>query len=128
MIEKSTEVKTILVVEDDVALNKAIVLKLNKRGYTIATTFNAEDAFKVLEENNSVVLIWLDILLPGMNGLNFLELMRKNPLYKDKKVIVVSVSGGDDSKKRALELGAVDYLVKSAYDLDTLVSKVVSYI
>ena len=128
MPETASEIKTILVVEDDKALNKAIVLKLNKHGFNVITVFNAETALKALEENASIVLIWLDVLLPGMNGFNFLELIRKNPKYNDKKVVVVSVSGGEDSRQKALKLGAVDYIDKSAYDLDTLVSKVTSLI
>lgn len=128
MPETASDVKTILVVEDDKALNKAIVLKLNKHGFNVITMFNAETALKALEENRSIVLIWLDVLLPGMNGFNFLQLIRQNPKYNNKKVVVVSVSGGEESREKALKFGAVDYIDKSAYDLDTLVSKVTSLI
>ena len=64
--------KTILVVEDDKALNQAVVLKLKRKGYNPVSVFTAEDAMKVLEEGaDKIDFIWLDILLPGMSGLDF---------------------------------------------------------
>ena len=73
-------------------------------------------------------MIWLDLLLPGMNGIEFLAEIRKDPVLKDKKVVICSVSGRQESKSIAHELGVADYLVKSDYALNDLVSKVVSYI
>ena len=62
-----------------------------------------------------------------MNGIEFLAEVRKNPDYKDIKVVICSVSGREESKVIARELGVSDYLVKSDYELDTLAEKVLSY-
>lgn len=125
---ESADSKTILLLEDDQALNRAITLKLEHDGHRVISTMRAEEAFSVLTtEHPAVDIIWLDLLLPGMNGLEFLAELRKNPEYKDIKVVICSVSGREESKSIARELGAVDYLVKSDYDLNTLEEKVLNY-
>lgn len=127
----SSEVKkkVILVVEDDKALNQAVVFKLNRMGYDFISALNAEDALRELKKRHDEIdFIWLDILLPGMNGLEFLKLIRENDDLKDKKVAIVSVSGGYDNEEEAKKMGVVDYIVKSDYDLDNIIDRVSRYI
>lgn len=119
--------KTILLIEDDKALNRAATFKLKQSGYAVISTLRAEDGFKALEENPQIDIIWLDLLLPGMNGIEFLKELRKKPEFKDKKVVICSVSGRGNAEGLTREMGVVDYLVKSDYDLNTLVDKVMSY-
>lgn len=127
MTEKNKP-KTILLLEDDTALNRAIMLKLEQKGHRVISTMRAEDALEVLNsEHPNIDVVWLDLLLPGMNGIEFLAEIRKNPDYKDIKVVICSVSGREESKAIARELGVSDYLVKSDYQLETLVEKVLSY-
>ena len=121
--------KTILLLEDDKALNRAVVLMLEKKGHRVISTMRAEEALEVLDSSHPPIdIIWLDLLLPGMNGIEFLSEIRKKPESKDIKVVICSVSGREESKGVARELGVVDYLVKSDYDLNTIVDKVLSYI
>ena len=120
--------KTILLLEDDTALNRAIMLKLEQKGHRVISTMRAEEALEVLNsEHPAIDVVWLDLLLPGMNGIEFLAEVRKNSDYKDLKVVICSVSGREESKAIARELGVSDYLVKSDYQLDTLVGKVLDY-
>ncbi len=120
--------KTVLLLEDDNALNRAIVLKLGQKGHRVISTMRAEEALDVLNvEHPAVDVVWLDLLLPGMNGIEFLAEVRKKPEYKDLKVVICSVSGREESKSIARELGVSDYLVKSDYELEALVEKVLSY-
>lgn len=125
---KSADSKTILLLEDDSALNRAITLKLEQKGHQVISTMRAEEALEVLNsEHPPIDIIWLDLLLPGMNGVEFLSEIRKNPEYKDIKVVICSVSGREESKGIARELGVLDYLVKSDYELDALTEKVLTY-
>lgn len=121
------EAKVVLLVEDDKALNRAVSFKLKQEGHTVVSTERAEDAFKALKDNPKIDIIWLDLLLPGMNGISFLRELRKQPEFKDKRVVICSVSGQSDDKKLWEELGAIDYLIKSDYDISELVNKVISY-
>ncbi len=123
----SKESKTILLVEDDKALNHAVTFKLKQEGHRVISTERAEDALQALKDNPQIDIIWLDFLLPGMNGIEFLKELRKQPEFKDKKVVICSVSGRSDDKDLWRALGAVDYLVKSDYDISELVNKVISY-
>ena len=121
------ETKTVLLVEDDIALNHAVTFKLGKKGIPVIATTCAEDAFKALKENPQIDIIWLDFLLPGMNGIEFLKELRSIPEFKDKKVVICSVSGRSEDQDLWKALGAVDYLVKSDYEINALVDKVISY-
>ncbi|MBI5400882.1 MAG: response regulator [Candidatus Yonathbacteria bacterium] len=120
--------KTILLVEDDVALNRAVVFKLEQKGHRVVSVFRAEEALEKLQsEHGNIDVVWLDLLLPGMNGIEFLAEIHKREDYKNLKVVICSVSGREESKGIARGLGAVDYLVKSDYEIDALVEKVLSY-
>ncbi len=119
--------KIILLVEDDKALNRAVRFKLEQRGYTVITTIRGEDALLELKKDPHIDVVWLDLLLPGMNGIEFLEELRKNEETKDLKVVICSVTQKEDSYEAGKKLGISDYLVKSDYDLETLINKVTSY-
>jgi DNA-binding response OmpR family regulator len=120
---------TILVVEDDPNLNHAITIKLEKKGVKVLSAMNAEDALKLLAKAETKVdFIWLDLLLPGMNGLEFLKKIKSDDSLKKHPVAVVSVSGGPETQERAKELGAVDYLVKSEFKLDDLTDRIIAKI
>lgn len=121
--------KVILLVEDDKALNRAAAFKIEQQGHKVISVFRAEEALEVLKDSHSEIdIIWLDLLLPGMSGMEFLSEMRKHDDYKGIKVVICSVSGRDESRSIARELGVVDYLVKSDYELATLIDKIMSYI
>ena len=127
-MENNSSGKTILLVEADKALNRAVTFKLQQKGHTVISTLSSEEAFEALRSKPDIDLIWLDILLPGMNGIDFLTELRTRPDGKNKKVVICSVSGGAESKEVAMNLGVVDYLVKSDYDLNNLVETVVGYV
>lgn len=128
-MEQNTKPKTILLVEDDAALNRAVVFKLEQKGHRVISTLRAEEALEALQsEHANIDIIWLDLLLPGMNGIEFLAEIRKHEDYKNLKVVICSVSGREESKGLARELGVADYLVKSDYEIDALVDKVLNYI
>lgn len=125
----TTGKKVILLVEDDKALNRAVVFKLEQLGHKVFSTMRAEDALDVLKDHfTEIDIIWLDILLPGMNGIEFLAEIRKHEEFKDLKVVICSVSGREESRDIAHGLGVMDYLVKSDYELTALIEKVLSYI
>jgi two-component system, OmpR family, phosphate regulon response regulator PhoB len=115
--------KTILIVEDNESLRKIIQLKLKEAHYDAVLAKDAEEAFKNLEDSLPDI-VWLDIYLPGMNGLDFLNKLRTDSKTKNLKVVVVSVSGSDKKKAVAEKLGVSDYLVKSNYKIEEIVERI----
>ena len=115
--------KKILVVEDKKPLSEAIKFKLERQGMTALISNSAEEAMDILKKE-SVDLIWLDLKLPKINGIEFLKIIRDNPDWKDKKVIIVSASGSDEMKERAKAMGILDYIVKNEMKLDDIIKNV----
>ncbi len=117
--------KTILVIEDEDALQEAIRRKLSVAGYNVLYAGTAERGLEILEHGVPYPdLIWLDLLLPGMGGFQLLELMRTNPSFKDIPVMVASVSASPEKIQRAFRLNIVEYIVKSEHRLEDIVKKV----
>ncbi|MBI2451181.1 MAG: response regulator [Parcubacteria group bacterium] len=116
-------VKTILVVEDEKALNSIIVERLKEKGFKTFSAFTAEEAMNSLK-TEKIDLIWLDLRLPKMSGFDFLKKLRGEPELKDKKVVVVSVSGTFDTKDEVKKLSVLEYFVKSEWKLDNLINEV----
>lgn len=114
---------TILIIEDEAALQEAARLKLKKEGVEAIVAGSGEDGLKILESQKPD-LVWLDILLPGMNGLEFLRRVRENPKTKDLPVLILSVSSGQEKVKQAFAMNVIDYLVKSEYTIENVVKKV----
>ncbi len=115
----------ILVIEDEKSLAEAIKLKLSNKGFEVLTATLAEEGLEILKNNDDVNLIWLDLRLPKMNGMDFLKILRENSQFKNTKVVIVSVSGDDEIKEKAHILGVSDYLVKSEFKLDDIIERVI---
>ena len=114
--------KSILVVEDEQALQEALKLKLTKEGIEVLTASTGEEAIEILKTRRPT-LVSLDILLSRMNGLEVLRNIRENPKTYDLPVVVVSVSGGQEKIKQAFSMNIVDYLIKSEYKIEDIVNK-----
>jgi CheY-like chemotaxis protein len=121
-ISKASQ-KTVLVLEDEPALQEAIKLKLQQSGVHVLTASNGEDALEILKQTKPN-LAWFDILLPGMNGLEVLRQVRGDERLKNLPVVMVSVSGGPEKIKQAFGLNVVDYIIKSEYPIDDIIRKI----
>ena len=115
--------KTILVIEDELYLSEAIKFKLDGRGFKTIIAGTAEEGLEFLL-SKEIHLIWLDLRLPKMDGIKFLEKIRNNEKLKDKKVVVVSVSADVEKQERAKELGVLDYILKSDLQLEEIIDKI----
>jgi DNA-binding response OmpR family regulator len=111
----------ILIAEDEKALAHALELKLSREGYEIKTALNGEEALKILASETFDLLI-LDLIMPKIDGYGVLiELKKRNiPL----KIIVASNLSQPEDIKKARELGADDYIIKSNVQLSEIVKKV----
>ena len=118
-----TAKKIILIVEDDEVLLRALYLLFHKSGNTIASATYGDEALKMtLRIKPDIVL--LDLLLPVMNGFDYLKDIRSNPDFKNLPIIVLSNLGDQENIAKAKGLGATDYYIKADTDLSTLYDKV----
>lgn len=117
----------ILIVEDEEFLIKALEDNFQAEGFTVVTARNGEEAMKQLAKEKPD-LVLLDLLLPKKDGFSVLHDMKANPEFSLIPVIVLSNLGGDEQIKRALEMGADDYFVKSQHPIEEVVDKVREYV
>ena len=113
----------ILVVEDDEFLREVICQKLAKEGFGVSAAIDAIGAFEIIKKEPPR-LILLDLILPGMDGFEFLGQLKKENSTKDIPVITLSNLGQKEDKDRAISLGAADYLVKANFAPAEIVQKV----
>lgn len=100
--------KRILVIEDDTSISEMIQSYLTQEGYHIVCAFDGEEALKKFKET-PVDLIILDIMLPRLDGMEFLKKAREQSTLP---VLIVSAKDTDVDKALGLGFGADDYLAK----------------
>ncbi len=111
----------VLLVEDERALARALGLKLANSGFEVDAVGSGADALEYLQ-NNKPDLILLDIVMPEMDGFGVLEKLKE--LGNTIPVIITSNLGQDEDMKRAAELGAASYIVKSHSSLSAIIDTV----
>jgi len=102
------EAKTVYVIDDDSALSAAYSLALSNLGYTVRAASDGVEGVALLK-NGLPAAILLDILMPNLDGYNFLKQLRADPAAKDVKVIVVS---NFEAPLGIEKLGVAKYLSK----------------
>lgn len=115
--------KKILIVEDDSFLQGLASTKLEKDGFKVSAASNGDEANKILS-TDMPDLVLLDLILPGIDGFGILKGIRENPNTAKLPVIVFSNLSEDADVKRAKDLGATDYMVKSNFTLDELSERI----
>ena len=115
--------KKILIIEDEPQLQQMYKQKLSDEGYQVLVTPSGADGLSLAKDKSPSVIL-LDIILPNthMNGFDVLEQLKANPIHKAIPVIVLT--NLDTEQKTALDIGAVDYVVKTNISLDEVVLKI----
>jgi two-component system alkaline phosphatase synthesis response regulator PhoP len=101
----------ILVVDDEKDLLELVEYNLGKEGYKVLTAENGIDALKAAKKEYPSLIV-LDIMLPGMQGLEVLRELKKRPESQNIPVILLTAKGEELDKVLGLELGADDYVTK----------------
>ena len=102
----------ILLVEDEPDLLQTLSFNFENEGYKVSKASNGEKALKLLEENNSIALVVLDLMLPDISGLDICRHIRSSDNLKDILVIMVTAKGEEVDRVVGFEIGADDYVVK----------------
>ncbi len=107
----------VLIVDDNVKSCRPLVRLLQVVGHQAFFVHDGRTALAMLDRVRPDMIL-LDIMMPGMDGLEVLRTIRQHPLHKDLPVVVYSARDDHETIDQALSSGAQDYLVKSRDDFD----------
>lgn len=102
----------ILIVEDEKVLNDAYSLILKKEGHDVMTAFNGKEALQAAKKQEPDIIL-LDILMPEMNGIEFLREFKLKEKHPQTAVVILSNLDMDKEIEEAYKLGAYKYILKA---------------
>ena len=118
----SSKKKRILVVDDEKDIVDLVAYNLEKEGYDVLTAGDGEKALAVIK-SGKLDLVVLDLMLPGIKGLDICRIIRRHPETEWLPVIMVTAKGEDLDKVVGLEMGADDYITKP-FSIRELVARI----
>ncbi|MBZ9569447.1 response regulator [Patescibacteria group bacterium] len=119
--------KKILLIEDEKILLEMYKEKFSQEGYEMILSIDAEKGLKLAKKEKPDLII-LDILLPEKDGIFLLEERKKDPEIASIPVVALSNYDHPDVRKKALELGAKEYIIKTDFTPQEIVEKIKHYL
>ena len=104
--------RKILVLEDEENIRSFLVLNLKRSGYEVIEAETGEIALEKYHENQDIAVAVLDVMLPGLDGIELLRRMKADAALREIPVIMATAKGAEYDKIQGLDLGADDYLAK----------------
>jgi len=117
IVQHKLRVMKILIVDDSTINNMLLQDILEAEGYEVYSALNGKEALQVLE-THSPGMILLDLMMPEINGFDLLKKLREEKL--NIPVIVISAYNSEDYIKKAMELGALDYMLKPVKGMELI--------
>lgn len=111
--------KRVLIIDDDERNIFALRAVLTARGFNCTAAENGRQALIVLEEQKDIGAALVDIMMPGIDGYELMQLVRKNPLLDHVQLVAVTARAMTGDKEKCLLAGADAYLSKPV-DIDSL--------
>ena len=127
MTRKGKKAKKILIVDDENSLRMLVHATLEGEDYIILQAKNGHEAV-ILNEMEKPDLVILDLMMPGLSGMEALEIMRKSETSRNIPIIILTAKGQAADKEKALRMGASHFLKKpfSPLELLTFVEKILN--
>ena len=118
-------IRKILVVDDSKTELHHLSEILGKRGYSVRTAENGEEAMRRLDEDKPD-LILMDVVMPGQNGFQLTRSITRDPRFADVPVIMCTSKNQETDKVWGMRQGARDYIVKPVHT-DELIAKIKAF-
>lgn len=119
--------KKILLIEDEKIMVGLLRKKLTKEGYNVSVAWDGKKGLAKMRESKPD-LVLLDIIMPEMGGFEVMEEVIKDKELKKIPIIIISNSGQPVELERAKELGVKDWLIKTEFDPQEVLDKVIKQI
>jgi CheY-like chemotaxis protein/signal transduction histidine kinase len=104
--------KKVLLVDDDARNIFALSSVLARRGMSVLTATGGKEAMAVLHANPDIAIVLLDIMMPGMDGYETTQAVRKDPALRRLPIVALTAKAMKGDREKCLEAGASDYLAK----------------
>jgi hypothetical protein len=104
--------RTVLLVDDDARNIFALSSVLERRGMEVLTASTGSEALAVLESRSDVAIVLMDIMMPGMDGYETIQVIRAKPGYRRMPILALTAKAMKGDREKCLEAGASDYLAK----------------
>lgn len=117
--------QTIMIVEDDSFVMDIYKTKLSQEGFSVIEAENGVEALKKLKNEKPDILL-LDIVMPYMDGLEVLKKIKENEDTKNIPVVLLTNLSQKEEVDKGMELGAMDYLIKSHFTPSEVLEKIKS--
>jgi CheY-like chemotaxis protein len=114
---------TVMVVDDMPVVRETVAKLLKHEGFDTVCAANGQEALDAVRQAPPD-LVLLDVMMPVMDGMQFLEQLRADPKIRDIPVIVMTAFSDDEWQRRALQLGISEYLVKARCSISEMINSV----
>jgi HAMP domain-containing protein/CheY-like chemotaxis protein len=104
--------RTVLLVDDDPRNIFALSSVLERRGMRVLTATTGSEAIEVIERTSDLKIVLMDIMMPGMDGYETMQVIRSMPDYRRMPIIALTAKAMKGDREKCLEAGASDYLAK----------------
>ena len=119
-----TEKHKILIIDDDEFLLDMYSMKFKEEGFEVDVAPGAKEAVEKIKNGLSPEIVLLDIVMPRMDGFEFLEAVKKENLIPKGRIIILTNLGQQKDIDRGMALGASDYIVKAYFTPSEVVKKI----
>ncbi|MCC7004699.1 response regulator [Candidatus Nomurabacteria bacterium] len=127
-MEENKQMKKVMIVDDDKFLLDMYSIKFRKFGFDVNIAFNGKDALDKLRDGYTPDVIVLDIIMPVMDGLEFLKTFREEKLCPNAVVVVLSNQGQLSDIEKAKPYNIDEYIIKAVTIPTEVVEKVMAVI
>lgn len=105
--------QNILIVEDDADIAESLHYNFKREGFRVTVAESAEKGLRLaLDEKHTPSLVILDLMLPGMSGMELCRRLRREPITENTPIIMLTAKAAETDKISGLDIGADDYIVK----------------
>ena len=108
----TTDLAHVLVVDDEPHVGRNIQMNLEKGPFRVTLAYDGIQALEALDRESDLKVVWLDLMMPHVSGLEVLARMRANERTKEIPCVILTAAGHDTQREKAMTLGATDFMTK----------------